>query len=49
MITPGEPLNSIQVHPITKKVKSEMSSEERAKNRDEIDKGFLSFMQKHFQ
>ena len=43
IITPGEPLNSIQIHPITKRYKSEMSVEERAKAQDRIDRGFLKF------
>lgn len=48
VVTPGEPLSSIQIHPITKKIKSEMSPEDRVKNQDVIDKGFLAFMRKHF-
>lgn len=40
--TPGEPLNSIQIHPIVKKYKSEMTLEERAKAQENIEKGFFN-------
>lgn len=44
VVTPGEPLNSIQIHPISNKYKSEMTIEERAKAQDKIDKGFFKFI-----
>lgn len=40
----GEPLSSIQTHPITGRYESEMSLEEREKAKGEIADGFYKFM-----
>ena len=46
-LTPGEPLNSLQIVPALKKYKSEMTTGERMEAQDAIDRGFVEFMRQH--
>ena len=46
-LTPGEPLNSLQIDPALKKYKSEMTTGERMEAQDAIDRGFVEFMRQH--
>lgn len=46
MLTPGEPLNSIQMLP-SGKYKSEISAEEKAQNKSETDKLIYDFLKLH--
>ena len=49
MVNPGEPLNSIQILPATKKYKSEMTPEERLGIESEADQRILTFIKEHLR
>ena len=47
VLTPGEPLNSLQFVPAIGKYKSEMTAQERANAQLEIDRGVVEFVLEH--
>lgn len=47
VLTPGEPLNSLQFVPAIGKYKSEMTAQERASAQLEIDRGVVEFVLEH--
>ncbi|MCH7715628.1 MAG: hypothetical protein IH876_05825 [Gemmatimonadetes bacterium] len=49
ILTPGEPLNSLQIDPALGKYKAEMTPGERMTAQDVIDRGFLDFMRQHIR
>lgn len=49
VVNPGEPLNSIQILPTTKKYKSEMTPEERLGIESEADPRILTFIKEHLR